>query len=105
MNTISLITLIYGLLVFIGGIMGYVKAKSKASIISGSIFGVLLVISALMLQKNDHAGWWLGLICTFFIAAFFGKKLFGAIKTKESIGRPAVLLSMSVVELVVLFCL
>ena len=105
MNTVSLITLIYGLLIFIGGIMGFVKAKSRASIISGSIFGVLLVISAVILQQNNHAGWWLGLICTLFIIVFFGIKLLQALKTKDSIGRPVGILSLSAIELIVLFCL
>jgi uncharacterized membrane protein (UPF0136 family) len=37
----------YGLLAIAGGILGYVKSKSKASIISGSISGALLIGSAI----------------------------------------------------------
>ncbi len=44
----------YGILTLIGGIMGYVKAKSQASLISGLVSGSLLIlagIAALMGQS------------------------------------------------------
>ncbi len=37
----------YGILAIVGGILGYVKSKSKVSIISGSISGALLIASAI----------------------------------------------------------
>lgn len=50
-------TLLYGLLSIGGGIMGYRQVGSKVSLISGTISGVLLLLSAgLMLQGN-----WLGI--------------------------------------------
>lgn len=42
--------LIYGLLVALGGIMGYVKARSQPSLISGLVSGALLL-----------GAWWFGL--------------------------------------------
>jgi uncharacterized membrane protein (UPF0136 family) len=41
--------LVFGLLTLIGGIMGYVKAKSLASIVAGSICGVLLLGAGVLL--------------------------------------------------------
>lgn len=35
----------YGILTLIGGIMGYVKAKSQASLISGLVSGLLLIFA------------------------------------------------------------
>lgn len=50
--------LVYGLLVAIGGIFGYIRARSKPSLISGLVSGVLLVIAwAIGLQT---ASWGLG---------------------------------------------
>jgi uncharacterized membrane protein (UPF0136 family) len=37
----------YGVLAIVGGIFGYVKSQSKASIISGSISGALLIAAAI----------------------------------------------------------
>ena len=39
----------FGVLTIAGGILGYVKAGSVASIIAGSITGVLLLVAAFLL--------------------------------------------------------
>ena len=49
--------LIYGLLVLIGGIMGYVKAKSQVSLLSGVGSGIALLIAWFVAGNNP----WLGL--------------------------------------------
>jgi uncharacterized membrane protein (UPF0136 family) len=36
---------VYGVLIILGGVMGFVKAKSKASLIAGTISGVLILAS------------------------------------------------------------
>ncbi len=44
-------TMLYGLLAAVGGILGYVKAGSKVSLISGVVSGVLLLgLGVLQLQ-------------------------------------------------------
>lgn len=50
-----------GGMVFAGGLMGYVKAKSKASLIAGSTFGGLLLVAAHFVSSSGQ-----------------GKKKFGA---------------------------
>jgi uncharacterized membrane protein (UPF0136 family) len=52
--TISL--LIVGLLVFAGGLMGFIKGKSKASLIAGSISGALLVGCYFLASGNPFNG-------------------------------------------------
>ena len=42
MQTIAIIVWVYGALVLAGGAMGWAKAKSKPSLISGIVFGVAL---------------------------------------------------------------
>jgi len=50
------LVLIYALLVAIGGVMGYLKAQSKPSLISGLISGVALVIAWYVSLQNPTAG-------------------------------------------------
>ena len=65
------IVLIYGILVFAGGLLGHFKSQSLPSLISGVVFGVLLILSAFaMMQKKDW-GWWIALILAFLLDGFF----------------------------------
>mmetsp|Transcript_11121 Transcript_11121/g.34819 ORF Transcript_11121/g.34819 Transcript_11121/m.34819 type:complete len:134 (+) Transcript_11121:120-521(+) len=43
-----------GLLVAVGGVMGYVKAKSKASLIAGSTCGVITLVLAYIVSSNTQ---------------------------------------------------
>ena len=44
--------LIFGLLTIIGGVIGFLKAGSTASIIAGSISGIALIAAAFLLPGN-----------------------------------------------------
>jgi uncharacterized membrane protein (UPF0136 family) len=48
--------IIFGLLTIVGGVIGYVKAGSMASIIAGSISGLALVLAAYLLPTNPAFG-------------------------------------------------
>ena len=48
--------IIFGLLTIVGGVMGYVKAGSTASLIAGSISGILLLVAAFLLPGNLALG-------------------------------------------------
>ena len=48
--------IVFGLLTIIGGVMGYLKAGSMASIIAGTISGALLLLAAFLLPGNAVAG-------------------------------------------------
>jgi uncharacterized membrane protein (UPF0136 family) len=48
--------LIFGVLTILGGVIGYMRAGSMASIIAGSISGILLIIAALLLPGNVVGG-------------------------------------------------
>jgi len=63
--------IVFGLLTIVGGIMGYVKAGSTASLIAGSISGVLLLVAAFLLPSHVVAGLAIGLIVSLLLAAQF----------------------------------
>lgn len=48
--------IIFGLLTIVGGVMGYVKAGSTASIVAGSISGILLLVAAYLLPAHLAVG-------------------------------------------------
>ncbi|EKF03506.1 hypothetical protein FDUTEX481_02409 [Tolypothrix sp. PCC 7601] len=53
---------VYGILALIGGIIGYVQASSKISLLSGSVSGLLLILAAFLQLQ--------GQIWSLFVAAF-----------------------------------
>lgn len=70
-ETTRLFFWIFGALTIIGGVIGYVKAKSKASIIAGSVSGVLLLLAAWLMTGMPTAGMGLGLAISVLLAGRF----------------------------------
>ena len=48
--------IVFGLLTIAGGIMGFVKAGSHASLIAGSLSGLLLLLGAFLLPSHAPLG-------------------------------------------------
>ncbi|MDQ6624145.1 MAG: TMEM14 family protein [Verrucomicrobiota bacterium] len=63
--------LIFGVLTIVGGVIGYVNKGSVASIIAGSISGVLLVVAAFLLPGYFLPGIILGGIISLLLAGRF----------------------------------
>jgi uncharacterized membrane protein (UPF0136 family) len=66
--------IVFGLLTIAGGIIGYVKAGSVASIIAGAITGVLLLVAAFLLPDHRVPGLTIALIVSVLLAAQFVPK-------------------------------
>ena len=66
--------LVFGVLTIAGGILGYVKAGSVASIIAGSITGVLLLVAAFLLPEHRAIGLATAFIISLLLAAQFAPK-------------------------------
>ena len=62
---------IYGLLVLVGGIMGHVKAASRASLIMGIVFGGLLLFAAVGLYLKKRLALWSTVALLIVLDAFF----------------------------------
>jgi uncharacterized membrane protein (UPF0136 family) len=74
MEAAKIYFIVFGLLTIAGGIVGYVKAGSVASIIAGSITGVLLLVAAFLLPEYRAAGLATALIVSLLLAAQFVPK-------------------------------
>ncbi len=99
LNLTTIATLIYGILLLIGGIIGYLNAKSKPSLISGVVSGLLLLLSAFLQWQQLALGLILAQIITIFLAIVFLIRLW---KTRKFM--PAgLMLMISVAMLIILF--
>ena len=76
MNPGVIAAIAYGVLAIVGGILGYVQAQSKISLLAGGGCGILLLISAL-LQSQGQA-WWLlaATVVTVILLLAFTMRLF-----------------------------
>ena len=74
MEAAKIYFLVFGVLTIAGGVVGYVKAGSVASIIAGSITGVLLLVAAFLLPEHRAAGLATALIISLLLAAQFVPK-------------------------------
>ena len=54
MERIAVIVWVYGALVLVGGVMGWIKAQSKPSLMSGVGFGVALLFSGWFIWQGDR---------------------------------------------------
>ena len=72
--------MIYGILAIVGGIIGYLTARSKPSLISGIDSGLLLLIGVLLAAQGIASGLWVVKIVTLVLVVVFIIRL---IKTKK----------------------
>jgi len=49
--------IVFGLLTAVGGLMGYLKAQSVASLVAGGIAGILLIVGALLIPRAWQPAW------------------------------------------------
>jgi uncharacterized membrane protein (UPF0136 family) len=59
MTPAIIVAIAYGILAIVGGIIGYAQARSKVSLISGTISGALLILGGVLALAG--MGWGLGL--------------------------------------------
>jgi uncharacterized membrane protein (UPF0136 family) len=67
---------VYIALLMAGGLMGFLKAGSKASLIASSAFSVVLVLFALNFVPFQHHVWVLAFLLVFFGMRFAKSKKF-----------------------------
>ena len=68
----AIIVLVYGILVLVGGVMGWVKAKSKPSLISGIAFGVALIVLGYGINQRHASDVWVAIGLAGLLAVIMG---------------------------------
>ncbi len=92
----------FAALTIAGGVMGFVKAGSTASIVAGGISGVLIIVAALLLKTNLVAGLVLGGIVALALAGWFAPAYFSTHKFMPA-GMMAILSVIAVVLTILAF--
>jgi uncharacterized membrane protein (UPF0136 family) len=75
MNPGVIAAIAYGILAIGGGIIGYVQAHSKASLISGAISGLLLILGGVMQLQGQTWGLILATVVTLVLIIVFAMRL------------------------------
>lgn len=71
MKKTAWIVFLYATLVFLGGLIGHLRSGSKASLISGGVFGALLFISSFFMFKKKIWGYFSALFLALALEGFF----------------------------------
>ncbi|MEH2146607.1 TMEM14 family protein [Nostoc sp.] len=75
MNLSILAAFAYGILAIVGGIIGYIQARSRVSLLSGSISGFLLILAAYFQLQGQTWGAILAVLVTAILVVFFAFRL------------------------------
>jgi uncharacterized membrane protein (UPF0136 family) len=92
--------IVFGALTIVGGIVGYLKAGSVASIIAGSIAGVLLLVAAFLLPEHRTIGLATALIVSLLLAAQFVPKFLRAGRVMPA-GMMSILSAIGIIAAIV----
>ncbi|OYD91873.1 hypothetical protein CDG76_24805 [Nostoc sp. 'Peltigera membranacea cyanobiont' 210A] len=65
----------YGILAIVGGVIGYIQATSKVSLVSGSISGLLLILAAYFQLQGQTWGAILAVLVTAVLVVVFTFRL------------------------------
>jgi uncharacterized membrane protein (UPF0136 family) len=74
MEAAKIYFIVFGVLTIAGGVVGYVKAGSVASIVAGAIAGVLLLVAAFLLPEHRAIGLATAFIISLLLAVQFVPK-------------------------------
>lgn len=75
MNLSIIAAFAYGILAVVGGIIGYIQARSRVSLLSGSISGLLLILAAYVQLQGQSWGSILAVIVTAVLVVVFAFRL------------------------------
>ena len=70
--TISLLLIVYGALIGIGGVLAFVRTKSQASVVVGTIMAIILILCGILARLGLQFGAYAGFVLTLLLTALFG---------------------------------
>ncbi len=100
MKKTAWVVFLYATLVFTGGIIGHIRSESKASLISGIVFGALLFLSSFFIFKKKAFGYFSALFLALALEGFFMWRFAKTLKFFP----PGILSLISLAVIVVLAC-
>ena len=71
---------LFGLFSLVGGLIGYIKAGSMASLIAGSLSGLILLVSAYGISKGNQFMAYIALVVTLLLGGRFFMTLMKSFK-------------------------
>ena len=71
LDLVRLYLFAFGVLTVAGGVMGFVKAKSRASLIAGSLSGAALLFAGYLVGSGSRIGLIVGLVVSLALAGRF----------------------------------
>ena len=71
LNTARLFFFVFAALTALGGVMGFVKANSKASLIAGVVSGLLLAVSGWLMPTRTTVGCVMGIVVSLLLLGRF----------------------------------
>ena len=96
MEAAKIYFIVFGALTIVGGIVGYLKAGSVASIVAGCIAGVLLLLAAFLLPEHRAIGLATALVVSLLLAAQFVPKFIRTGKVMPA-GMMAILSAIGII--------
>lgn len=94
--------LVLAVITVLGGVMGFVKVQSKASLIAGSISGLALAACYFVAGSQTQAGLIGGLVIAGILESIFVKRL---LKTKKFMPSGMMMVSCGICQLLVVLAL
>lgn len=101
-RAVEISLLVYGILVSAGGVFGFLKAKSKASLIAGLVSGGLLITAYSISKRNTSAGFTMGAVVAALLLLVFGARL---AKTKKFMPSGMLLILTAIEEVLLIAAL
>ncbi len=88
---------IYAVLMLLGGIMGFVKGKSKASLIAGVVSGVVMIGCFMLFTQDAHTALIAAIVVTGALDAVFAVRLS---KTKKFMPSGILLIITAICQII-----
>jgi uncharacterized membrane protein (UPF0136 family) len=102
MTATAIVALLYGLILVLGGVIGYVKARSVASLASGIVLGGASLVGAAMTLSGAPLGRTVALVATGAAVLVFAAMTYGRLSSGRSATRSLVFLVLGVAVAAVL---
>lgn len=96
---IGIVLIVYGVIVLGGGVMGFKMAKSKPSLIMGTITGLAVLVAGVMVLTGNSHGAEVGLGVNFALVLVFLMRYLRTLKMMPA----GIMLAVSVVVLAILY--